>query len=98
MVVTSFMKLNIFQRAWQGLTYEKGSFSTKRAAYSISVVITSYILVHLQDKITWDLLAAYALHCTGPGALREFLNYKTKRNETVADTVLTVTDSKKEEQ
>ena len=92
------MKPNFLQRAWQGLTYEKGQFSTKKSAYALSVLVTSYILVHLQDKITWDLMTAYALHCTGPGALREFLNYKTKRNEVVADTVVTVSDAKKSDE
>lgn len=64
---------------WVGLTFdEAGRFSTKRTAYTISVIVTSYLMVHLGDTMTWDLMCAYAVHCSGPGAIREFLKSKQK--------------------
>ncbi len=79
---------------WEGVSYDAGKFSTKRAAYTISVLVTSWIMIRYADKITWDLMAAYALHCTGPGTIREFLAYKTNRNAVVADTVVEVSKDK----
>ena len=63
---------------WEGLTFQDGSFSTKRAAYSLSVVVSSYLIVHVPN-LDWSLLTCYMLHCTGPGTIREFLAYKTNQ-------------------
>jgi hypothetical protein len=71
--------MSFLKDLWVSLTFDEvGRFSTKRTAYTISVLVTSYLMIHLADKMTWDLMVAYAAHCSGPGAIREFLKTKTK--------------------
>lgn len=66
---------------WKGMTHDdKDKFSTKRAAYIGSVFVTSWVVIHLGEKVDWSILTAYALHCTGPTALREWLATKTGPN------------------
>ena len=88
--------MNFLKSAWSGLTFDNGKFSTKKSAYTISIIVTSWIVLHL-PTIDWTLFMCYALHATGPGTIREFLAYKTNRNIVVADTVVAVTDNKKDE-
>lgn len=60
---------------WQGLTYDAGKFSTKRAAYVVGLVVASNIVLTF-DALTWDVLAVYLAYCSGPTSFRDFLSFK----------------------